>query len=774
MGSPLTPAPPELRDHFRPTLILFYGAAALAAQVLFLREFLVLAQGNELQLGLGLWAWLWWTGLGSWAGGYLASSRSVSPATLAGILAVLGFMLPVTVFLTRITPTLLQLPAGQVLAPLKAGLLFLALLAPFCLLSGLFFPLACQGLKGSQTWGTVGRVYFLDTLGAAVGMGFLQFLLIAGYPSLGLALGLGLILNLLAILPPAAPQSKLRWIMTGLSLLVLGGLLSQNWQLEALSRRGQWPQQNLLAIQESPYGLLSATRTAQQVNFFENHLWYFSYPDPLNAETRVQYGLLQHPQPQRVLLIGGGMGGAVAQILQTPSLTALDYVELDPRLISLAQQVLPRDATQSLRDPRVRLIHQDGRRFIKYTDSTYDLILLCLPEPKNAMLNRFYTREFFQEIRARLQPGGVFSFGLSGGGVSLSPWRAQYLALAYHTLQQVFPGVRVFPGLTVRFFASPQPGLLVSDPAVLLSRLQTRGLKLYYVREYYLYDELSPSRQAYLQQILAQTDTGINTDLFPRCYYYDLLLSWTEEVAGVRNLLLRLGPLPFWFFPAAMVPVTIGLWWRWQRPQTTATGDLTNQRSGPYLYNVLLMGLNAMALEITLIILFQIQLGFLYGQLGLLMAAFMLGMGIGSGLTPRLIWDQIGAWRLSLIFQGTLVLLAGTLGLGLPHVLELPWLNWEGYAQACFALMLGSVGFLAGGVFASQAELLQQAGTKLAISAGVLYALDLVGATLGTLGMSLVALPLWGLRQTLLLLAVFSLSAWFILFKTGRPIRKPR
>jgi len=768
VGSTSAPARSQLGGKISPILVLFYGAATLAAQVLLLRELLVLAQGNELQLGLGLWAWLIWTGLGSLWGGRRLASRLIAPAALARWLGVLGGLLPATVFLTRCLPGLLHLPLGQVLSPFQAGLLFLLLLAPFCLLSGLFFPLACQSLKGSPTWGMLGRVYFLDTLGAALGVGFLQLFLIGRIPSLKLALWLGLILNLLAILAPPARRKKRSVIITGLSLVILGGLLSQASRLEDVSRGWQWPGQNLVAVQESRYGLLTATQTAQQINFFENNLWYFSHPDPLNAEASVQYALLQHPQPRRVLLIGGGVAGAVAQILKTPGLISLDYVELDPQLIRLAQRVLPPAVTKTLEAPLVRLIYQDGRRYIKDTDSTYDVILLCLPEPKNALLNRFYSQEFFEEVKARLRPGGLFSFGLSGGEVSLTPLRAQYLGLAFHTLQHVFPEVQVFPGLRVRFFAGLQPGQLVTDPALLVSRLQARQLRLYYVREYYLYENLSPARQAYLQQILAQTGSGLNTDLSPQCYYYDLTLSWAQEISAIKDLLVRLRPLPFWSFPAAVVLMTLLLWWRWRPPGKRISGP-SNYCPGPYLYNVLIMGLSAMALEITLIILFQIQLGFLYGQLGLLMAAFMFGMGLGSGLTPWLMDSQAAAWRLSLGFQGGLVLLAGLLGLILPNLLNLPLLNWEGYAQAGFAVLLGSVGFLAGGIFAGQAEILHQAGAQLAVSAGLLYAVDLLGATLGTLGMSLVALPLWGLRPTLLLLAILNLSALIILFTSGRP-----
>lgn len=755
---------PTSRELSNACLVLCYGAAALAAQVLFLRELLVLGQGNELLLGLGLWAWLVWTGLGSLWGGRLAASRSVSTVTLALVLGGLGWLLPATVLVIRAFPSLFDLPTGQVLPLFQAGLLFLAVLAPFCIVSGLFFPLACQSFRESPNRGLVGWVYFLDTLGAALGVGILQLFLIGRYPSLGLALGLGLILTQVSLLSPDVRRAKSGWAMSGVSFLVLGGLLLQEARLEKGSRHWQWPAHTLVAVQESPYGLLSATREARQFSFFENNLWYFSYPDPFHAESRVQYALLQHPHPRRVLLIGGGVGGGVAEILKTPTLTALDYVELDPRLISLVQDVLPPKATRALQDPRVRLVYQDGRRFVKQTATTYDVILLCLPEPKNALLNRFYSQEFFQEIKQCLHPAGVFSFGLTGAEVSLSPLRAQYLALEYHTLKQVFAEVLVFPGHTARFFASPTPGTLITDPATLMARLKARRLQLFYVREYYLFHELSPARRAYWQQILAQTDAGVNTDLSPQCYYYDLTLSWAEESSMLKDLFLRLRALPFWIIPCGLGLLTLALWRLWQRPGA--------RRRGPYLYNVLVMGLGTMAMELTIIILFQIQIGFLYGQIGMLLAAFMLGMAVGSGLTPRLFSTRGRAWHLALGFQAGLALLAALLALGLPTLARFPLLNWEGWAQGFLALLLGGVGLLGGGLFASQAELLRETGTRLAISAGLLYAVDLVGATIGTLGMSLVALPLWGLRQTLFFVALLHGSALVIL-APGRPLTAP-
>ena len=68
------------------------------------------------------------------------------------------------------------------------------------------------------------------------------------------------------------------------------------------------------------------------------------------------------------------------------------------------------------------------------------------------------------------------SFSLAGSETSLHPWRAAYLALAYHTLGQVFPEVLALPGERVQFFGATASGVLAADPELLAARLKKRRL----------------------------------------------------------------------------------------------------------------------------------------------------------------------------------------------------------------------------------------------------------------------------------------------------------
>ncbi len=735
-------------------MILLYGALTLVAQVMLLREFLLLARGNEIFLGLGLWTWLAWTGLGSLWGGRLAARTTISRHLLAQLLALLAVSLPLTMLVSRALPTVLGWHLGVAPSFGRLAFWYAVLSGPLCLVSGLFFPLACRWRQGQEgVVGLVGKVYGWDALGMGLGGGLLQVLLWGRWDSLWLALGwcLALVLFLAGLLL-ARPRPRRPWILVVAVVVLLGFGLAAFFHLPAASRRWQWPHRTVLTVVETPFSVWTATQEAEQTSFAANGLWFFSYPDPQNAEEQVHYALLQHPQPEAVLLLGSGVAGLAGEILKTKTVQRLDYVELDPRLIEVAQAILPDSAWQPFRDKRLRLIFEDGRRFIRRGEGRYDVIIMALPEPSNALLNRFYTREFFQDVKVRLQPQGVFSFGLPGAATGLSPARRSFLGLAAATLRQVFPAVLVQPGVTWRFFASPQVGLLTSDPEILSNRRAARHLDLLYVREYYLRANLSPARLAYAQQMLQVPEVIINTDGRPWGLYYGLLLAGLEADSWLPQVLRGLRQVGMGNLYAALVLLTVAIWlWSWR--QRRRGGQL------PYVYAVFTMGVGVMALEMVVLILFQVTLGYLYGQLSLLLAAFMVGMAGGAYLAGAGLARGTPARPLAWGCQAGLAVLLGALGTSLPWLLNLPWLREDGWGQLSFALILLLGGLLAGGVFAAQAEMSRQQGATLALSAGQLYAVDLLGATLGTLGVGFLLIPCFGPAQALIIGAAAQVSA---------------
>ena len=247
MSEPPALTPPPGRLTVR-GLVLVFGAGAMIAQVLILRELLVLAQGQELKLALGLWGWLLWAGLGSLAGGRLhpPEAPGVGPGRLGGLLALLGLLLPATILASRALPSLAHLPLGQSLPLGATFLLFLLLLAPAGFIAGYFFPGAVRALSPGDPQKAPGRAYYLETLGAALGVLLLQLLLVGRFASLSLGLAVGLGLALAPWLLDR-PRSKAARAALGLNLLVLAGALSSppgwNWPAATGSGPGGrcWP-----------------------------------------------------------------------------------------------------------------------------------------------------------------------------------------------------------------------------------------------------------------------------------------------------------------------------------------------------------------------------------------------------------------------------------------------------------------------------------------------------------------------------------------------------
>lgn len=729
------------RPNFLKLLILFYGAGTLAGQVLILREILVLAQGQELKLALGLWGWLFLTGLGSLLGGWLAGRRSPTPAVPANLLTLLAWLLPGTLLAARSLPTLAPQVLGQSLPPFTGLLLFFLLLAPFCTISGAFFPWAASVLRQLDPLGATGRTYALEALGAALGVGLLQILLVGQVPALALGLGTGFLLAAGAgiFVPRRNAAGRLFQLVT---LAVLGLGLVGSPVLEKVSRSWQWPGRVVVVARDSPYALLTATREAEQLSFFVNRVWHFTHPDPYSAEMAVHLGLLQHPGPERVLLLGGDPVGLIFEARKYNSLKHLDYVELDPDLVRLVRRLVPEAELPPGDEVRVRLYFQDARRFLAQSPHRYQVILMNLPEPGSAQLNRYYTREFFALVARHLTPDGVFSFSLSGGETTVNPLRAAYLALSFHTLAEVFPEVLVFPGERVRFFASPTPGLLTRDPRVLGRRVAERGLKLRYVRDYYLVADLSPARQAHLKGLLARQPIEINTDLNPKSYFYDLALTATREGLPVKELLLALQPLS----PGLLGSLAVGA-------LILVLFPLRRRFTGMCLAQVFIMGLGTMVLEILVLVLCQIHLGLLYRQLGLLVGAFMAGMGLGSAWGVRLNSEPRTLRFGLLACQGGLGVLALTLALSLT-VLGKAATHAPGLSiLAGYVGILAVAGFAGGGVFSLASRLWLEQRPAGGFRDGLFYAVDLLGSTLGSLGLSLVVLPVWGVVPGMYLVA---------------------
>jgi spermidine synthase len=116
--------------------------------------------------------------------------------------------------------------------------------------------------------------------------------------------------------------------------------------------------------------------------------------------------IMAHGAAQDVLIIGGGDGGTLEEVLKHQGVARATMVELDPGVVELARTYLPRISRGAFDDPRTELIFGDGVRFVADSGRQFDVIIVDSTDPfgPGAVL---FTAAFYADCRARLRPGGI-------------------------------------------------------------------------------------------------------------------------------------------------------------------------------------------------------------------------------------------------------------------------------------------------------------------------------------------------------------------------------
>ncbi len=720
-------------------LIFLVGFTSSIAQIVILRELLVVFHGNELSTGFILACWLLWTAVGSATFGRLFRHRSPGATNLLYGFALLSAMLPATVIWVRAARMLWSLPVGELISPWAMVMIATTVTGPICCLSGALFALACKLASASfESTDGAGSVYLTEAVGACAGGLFFYFVLLPASTPFGGSLIVFLI-SLASVFAIVTLSKKRRRILltTCLSLVLLAcaRLLQYSMQIEQKTRGWEWGR-NFLQSRDTPYHNLTFVYDGGQFSLFSNGLWLYSSPDRQSAEPAAHIPLLSHPDPKSVLIIGSCSPEMLQEVVKHPGVLRVDNVQQERALAEFASVVLQASFSAEDSHPRVRMFYVEPNRFMREAKDRYDVVLLSMGEPVNAEMNRFYTVEFFTGIKRLMNPGGIFSFGVPCAPDIIGLRQALLLKSLNMTLQKVFGFVFVMTGEGAHFLASDDIGFIPVDPRVPVDRIRERGLDLQYVRDYYLFDLLNPIRVAYVDSVIgADIPARVNEDFKPVCYLYGLGL-WSAQIHPLLgkifdNVYRGIDSIPLtgigiiFCFTVFLVSVFFG-------------------RKGAVVLSTGICGATLIVLEIVLIVSFQIMEGSAYTQLALIVSFFMAGLACGSAIAKRGFFSRKPMLRLFVI-QSVLASYCGILFLGLSYFRSsLTMVSEIDLSVPFFLLAAFLAGLLGGGQYTAAVATGRASGTGL-------YAADLVGAAGGAISVSLFFLPVFGVPNTLLL-----------------------
>jgi spermidine synthase len=709
------------------------GASAVVTQLTLMRELLGAFSGNELILGIVLGNWMLLTGLGSYLG--KTASRLSAPVAVLAAAQVAAALLPVADVLLLRTVRNVVFVRGAEVGVGETVVSCAVLLAPYCLLIGYLLTLATRVLSWAEKPDGIGRVYFLDNLGGIAGGLAFGFVLVPRLNHVEVLCLVGL-LNLLAA--GLTAWTFRRRALAGWTALLAAGLAGAMlaWDLDRVSAEIQFPGQKIVFRGNSPYGGLMVTESSGQYNFIENGVMLFATHNIEEVEQTIHFAMAQRPDARRVLLIGGGVAGTAREILKYPNAN-VDYVEIDPLVLEVGRKYLP----ESLADRRIRVINADGRLFMRRKQtrpgqpgptssdqSAYDVAIIDMPGPSTSQINRFYTQEFLHELRGRMGSQGVVSLALGSYEDHVSEELARLIAVAHKTLRQEFRNVLMIPAGRIVLLASDGP----LSPRI-ADRLEAHGIRTRLLHRKFLDDLLSPLRMADLRRAVAES-APTNRDFSPILYYYHLRY-WMSQ--------FRVG---FGLLEAALaVLVLVCLF-----------------RARPVALAVFATGFAASALEVVLLVGFQILYGFVYQQMSLIVTMFMAGLGIGSLLMTRQLARRS---RKDLVWLGLGV--AG-FAAGLPAVLVGLSRLQPGAAVAATPIVIPLLALLLAVLVGLTFPLAGKADFRTVTSTTArLYTADYLGAALGALLVSTLLIPVLGVATVCYLTAGLCLASSGVLFWTS-------
>ncbi|MEW6026959.1 MAG: fused MFS/spermidine synthase [Planctomycetota bacterium] len=730
---------------------VWLGFIALIAQTISLREMLVIFFGNELCLGIIFTAWLAGITIGAFIASFITDKVKSSVSILIAILLLITLILPFQVYLIRISRQMLDIPLGQHIPFFETLYMSFLLVVPFSILIGIAFPVACKIYASeNDSAQSIGWVYVWEAVGSLLAGILFTFWLVERFSAFEIIITSNLVTTLLLFFFAFDLQNRGAIILIVIYAIGFYIPFSNNTigLIDNASIRERWNSiyknyPKLVKSTDSKYGNIAIGELQEQYSLVENGKYVSSFPDEYTHAPPAHLFLTQHPQPKNILLIGGGIEGLLGEMLKYP-IESLDYVQIDPKIIDIVNEYLPVTGLNlPSPDKRLQIHYVDGRRFVKSSSTMYDLVIINLPDPSTANINRFYTTDFFKEAKQCLNKGGVLATRCSSAVNYFGENVGNYTGSVYDSLSSVFKYVLVTPGTEAYFFASDKPDTITFDVKTLDKRFRASGVQSqYFISPASFEVMLQESQIKFTQETLSKRKTHyLNTDLKPITYFFNLVL-WDTMTGESGTFFKTLSGIKFWWVILVIITlaaVRLGLL------ASFTTKESRQQHNA--LFSIFIIGLSGLSLELILIFAFQNIYGYLYQYIGFMIALFMAGLAVGGYLSNRMSARTVNPIKSIIIIHLALLILS----FALPYLLQIiPSL------VLIFALIV-VIGLLTGMIYPLLSRIYIQSGAAVGKAAGLIDAFDHLGAGLGALFTGVLLIPLFGITQTCILIALLNL-----------------
>ncbi len=759
--------------------LFIMGMSGITAQVLLLRELLVSFLGNELTLGIILANWLILVAIGSFFIGKSVEKVKRRIEIFFMLQLVFSVAFPFALFLSRIFKNILLTTAGEALGFAPIWYSSFSILLPVALPYGALFTYGCKLYShySGENAASVGRVYLFETVGSIIGGLALTFLLIQYFSPFAIAFLISWLITFMSMIliwpalfqqgsgPASGPSNHpfriFLWVISGLLCFVFAySLLSQTSRVvDQSSIQSQWKNLNVIHHENSIYGNMTVTKSGEQFTFFNDGVPSITTPVPdiSFVEDFVHFPMLFHENPKSILVLSGGAGGVIHEILKYP-VTRLDYVELDPLLLKLVQKFSTPLTQSELSDQRVKIHYRDGRLFTQRTQAQFDIIFIGVPAPQTLQTNRLFSLEFFYLAKKKMNPDGILVLMLPGSLTYISPELKDLNGCILDTLKTVYPYVRIIPGNVNLYLASDSVSIEKIPSDGMTKRFEERKVQTRLITKNYIKYRLHERWLNWFWESMEGRKTHLNSDFRPLGVFYNLSYwnaLFSPYLIGIFKWFEGFH-LPLMIAKIFLITIILAIFFI----------KMPRHSRHAITYSIFTTGLTGMIFSLAIIFAFQVLYGYLYHQIGLLIAIFMFGIASGSFFITNRLHQMHPDSFLFLKIEIGIVCFATLF----PILFLIPshHLNDKGiYIFLYSAILILSFinGVFIGLQFPLATKIFMAHSPREGIlgqTAGLLYGADLFGGFFGGLFGGVFLLPVLGLKETCFMMAIIKISSGFL------------
>ncbi len=729
----------------RNNLALFYiGFGSILSQILLVREFLVSFYGNELSIGIIFACWLVWIGIGSTFGNKVIKRIRNLPRLLLALLAITPLITFVQILGVKFVRAFLNTTTGEFLSFIELLWYSFIVLSIGCFVWGMLFTLGAKLLTVGEkdSWSGVNKAYIVESIGSVVGGLLFSFLFATLFSTLQIVFLVLLIAWSFVIWIISNKNKLVASLCLVCPIIIFVVLLQPIRSLEHQINSHQWSFINdkltFINSIDTKYQNLSLLRLENQHTLYADGRPVYNIPNKYDSELFTHSIMVHRVDAKRVLVLGGGFNGIVGEVLKYP-VQEVEYVETDPALLPFVKPFMNTQDLQALSDPRVHIVLGDCREYLHRKGRSYDVILLNIGEPSTASMNRFFTFEFYHQSASRLSSNGIIAFSFPSSAEYLADELKDLNASIYHTFKRVFKNILIVPGTHAILIGTKDTSPFISSPDSLTIRYRKAAISSEYFSEYMYEELLSPDRVSFVTNTLESAKNyRLNTDSNPVTYYFDLLL-WNRFLHGDNKYFSHFTRPRIFIAAGIGIGFLLLLLLRYRQPEAHVRTKLA--------VIIAFGGMTGMALNLLFLLNFQETFGQIYEMVGAMVAANMLGLALG---TLTISW-LMRKYKLKTMLLAVLILLICV-------VLLLPvLLDFLLFVQIIPVTLFVTI--FCGGLIGMLFGIVNRFYLQSSLNVGSVYALDVTGSSVGALTTCSMLLPVLGIQEMSIFLALVLVPA---------------